>query len=213
MRVYGYGTPDVDPRLALNFYTDKDYLAETGQAVNDGATDKDLEYMPLAVQVDFPASSDPHAVKCAGARMKKYEFDKGTTGQYCFNNDLVIWRFADALLLKAEAEYRLGDTASALATVNEVRQRCGAKNRTALTLNDILDERMIELAWEGTRRQDQIRFCTFTQPTADRYVGVTHNASSGNYNDDKQGYTCVYPIPYAVLNLNESLKQNPGYSK
>lgn len=213
MRVHGYGTPDVDPRLALNFYTDKDYMAGTGQAVNDGATDKDLEYMPLAVRVDFPAGSDPHAVKCAGARMKKYEFDKGTTGQYCFNNDLVIWRFADALLLKAEAEYRLGDAASALATVNEVRQRSGAKDRTALTLNDILDERMIELAWEGTRRQDQIRFCTFTQPTADRYVGVTHNASAGNYNDDKQGYTCVYPIPYAVLNLNGSLKQNPGYSK
>ena len=213
MLVYGYGTANPDPRLKLNFYTDKDYMEETGKAVEDGATGKDLEYMPLAVKVDFSAADDPHAMKCAGARMKKYEFDKSTTQQYSFNNDLVIWRYADALLLKAEAEYRMGNKAEALTIVNEVRGRVAATPRTELTLNDILDERMLELAWEGVRRQDQIRFCTFTEPTADRFNGVTHNASAGDYNDDTQGYTMVYPIPYAVLNLNKKLGQNPGYTK
>lgn len=213
MLVYGYGTANPDPRLKLNFYTDKDYMEETGKAVEDGATGKDLEYMPLAVKVDFTATDDPHAMKCAGARMKKYEFDKSTTQQYSFNNDLVIWRYADALLMKAEAEYRMGNKAKALTIVNEVRGRVAATFRTELTLNDILDERMLELAWEGVRRQDQIRFCTFTEPTADRFKGVTHNASAGDYNDDTQGYTMVYPIPYAVLNLNKKLHQNPGYTK
>ena len=213
MLVYGYGTANPDPRLKLNFYTDKDYMEETGKAVEDGATGKDLEYMPLAVKVDFSAADDPHAMKCAGARMKKYEFDKSTTQQYSFNNDLVIWRYADALLLKAEAEYRMGNKAEALTIVNEVRARVAATPRTELTLNDILDERMLELAWEGVRRPDQIRFCTFTEPTADRFKGVTHNASAGDYNDDTQGYTMVYPIPYAVLNLNKKLDQNPGYTK
>lgn len=213
MQVYGYGTANPDPRLKLNFYTDKDYMEETGKAVEDGATGKDLEYMPLAVKVDFSAADDPHAMKCAGARMKKYEFDKSTTQQYSFNNDLVIWRYADALLLKAEAEYRMGNKAEALTIVNEVRGRVAATPRTELTLNDILNERMLELAWEGVRRQDQIRFCTFTEPTADRFKGVTHNASAGDYNDDTQGYTMVYPIPYAVLNLNKKLGQNPGYTK
>lgn len=213
MLVYGYGTATPDPRLKLNFYTDKDYMEETGKAVEDGATDKDLEYMPMAVKVDFSAADDPHAMKCAGARMKKYEFDKSATQQYSFNNDLVIWRYADALLLKAEAEYRMGNKAEALTIVNEVRGRVAATPRTELTLNDILDERMLELAWEGVRRPDQIRFCTFTEPTADRFKGVTHNASAGDYNDDTQGYTMVYPIPYAVLNLNKKLNQNPGYTK
>ncbi len=213
MLVYGYGTANPDPRLKLNFYTDKDYMEETGKAVEDGATGKDLEYMPLAVKVDFTATDDPHAMKCSGARMKKYEFDKSTTQQFSFNNDLVIWRYADALLLKAEAEYRMGNKAEALTIVNEVRGRVAATPRTELTLNDILDERMLELAWEGVRRQDQIRFCTFTEPTADRFKGVTHNASAGDYNDDTQGYTMVYPIPYAVLNLNKKLHQNPGYTK
>ena len=213
MLVYGYGTANPDPRLKLNFYTDKDYMEETGKAVEDGATGKDLEYMPLAVKVDFTATDDPHAMKCSGARMKKYEFDKSTTQQFSFNNDLVIWRYADALLLKAEAEYRMGNKADALTIVNEVRSRAAATPRTELTLNDILNERMLELAWEGVRRQDQIRFCTFTEPTADRFKGVTHNASAGDYNDDTQGYTMVYPIPYAVLNLNKKLNQNPGYTK
>ena len=213
MLVYGYGTANPDPRLKLNFYTDKDYMEETGKPVEDGATDKPLEYMPLAVKVDFTAADDPHAMKCSGARMKKYEFDKSTTQQYSFNNDLVIWRYADALLLKAEAEYRMDNKAEALTIVNEVRARVAATPRTELTLNDILDERMLELAWEGVRRQDQIRFCTFTEPTADRFKGVTHNASAGDYNDDTQGYTMVYPIPYAVLNLNKKLGQNPGYTK
>ena len=213
MLVYDYGTANPDPRLKLNFYTDKDYMEETGKAVEDGATGKDLEYMPLAVKVDFSADDDPHAMKCAGARMKKYEFDKSTTQQYSFNNDLVIWRYADALLLKAEAAYRMGNKAEALTIVNEIRARVAATPRTELTLNDILDERMLELAWEGVRRPDQIRFCTFTEPTVDRFNGVTHNASAGDYNDDTQGYTIVYPIPYAVLNLNKNLKQNPGYTK
>ena len=191
MLVYGYGTANPDPRLKLNFYTDKDYMEETGKAVEDGATGKDLEYMPLAVKVDFSADDDPHAMKCAGARMKKYEFDKSTTQQYSFNNDLVIWRYADALLLKAEAAYRMGNKAEALTIVNEIRARVAATPRTELTLNDILDERMLELAWEGVRRPDQIRFCTFTEPTVDRFNGVTHNASAGDYNDDTQGYTIV----------------------
>lgn len=213
MLVYDYGTDNPDPRLKLNFYTDKDYMEETGKAVEDGATGKDLEYMPMAVKVDFSAADDPHAMKCAGARMKKYEFDKSATQQYSFNNDLVIWRYADVLLLKAEAEYRMGNKAEALTIVNEVRARVAATPRTELTLNDILNERMLELAWEGVRRPDQIRFCTFTEPTADRFKGVTHNASAGDYNDDTQGYTMVYPIPYAVLNLNKKLDQNPGYTK
>ena len=96
--------------------------------------------------------------------------------------------------------------------INQIRARVNADPRTSLVLNDILDERMLELAWEGTRRQDQVRFCTFTQPSADRYVGVWHNASAGDFNNDTQGYTNVYPIPYSVLNLNKNLSQNPGYA-
>lgn len=212
MKVMGYKESDEDPRLRLNYWVEQEYTQQTGKIVDDGVGGP-LTYKPLAVKVDFDNNADKHDVKCAGARFKKYEYDPTAAAQGQYNNDLVIWRYSDAVLMKAEAEYRLGNTADALTLVNQIRSRAHAAARTSLTLNDILNERMIELAWEGVRRQDQIRFCTFTQPTADRYPNVWHNASAGDYNDDTQGYTCVYPIPYEVLNLNKNLHQNPGYTK
>lgn len=211
MNVYGYGTADVDPRLKLNYYTDKDYMEDTGKAVEDGATGQDLEYLPLKPQVDFPAGANAHDVKCAGARMKKYQLDLTSSTNGITNNDLVVWRYADALLLKGEAEYRLGNTGAALAAINTVRARVGAPALTSLTLNVISNERLKELAWEGVRRMDAIRYGIFTQPTKDRYEGVWHNAVAGNYLNDTQGYTTIYPIPYDVMSLNKNLKQNPGY--
>lgn len=212
MKVMGYKESDEDPRLRLNYWVEQEYTQQTGKIVDDGVGGP-LTYKPLAVKVDFDNNADKHDVKCAGARFKKYEYDPTAAAQGQYNNDLVIWRYGDAVLMKAEAEYRLGNTADALTLVNQIRSRAHAAARTSLTLNDILNERMIELAWEGVRRQDQIRFCTFTQPTVDRYPNVWHNASAGDYNDDTQGYTCVYPIPYEVLNLNRNLHQNPGYTK
>jgi hypothetical protein len=214
MNTLHYGKTDQDPRLSLNYYTGTDYIKDTGnKLVNDGATDKNLEYLPLSVVVDFKAGSDAHIVKCAGARFKKYEFDKSSSILGDINNDLVIMRYGDALLMKAEAEYRMGEKGKALTDINIIRNRVGATERTILTLNDILDERAAELAWEGVRRQDEIRFCTFTQPTADRYAGVWHNAVADDYKNDTQGYTVVFPIPYTVINLNNNLSQNPGYLK
>ena len=223
MHVHGlYKDSDLDsadPRLTLNYYTYKDYADECG-IVGDGATSMDLEYLPLEARVDYNTDmqkvegwSDTqlaHIVKCGGARFKKYEFDKTSTIMGDINNDLVIWRYADAVLMKAEAEYRLGKT-TALSTLNEVRNRVGATPRTAITLQTILDERLMEFGWEDSRRTDQVRFGTWTDPTEDRYAGVSHNASAGGWNQDNQGYTCVFPIPQSVLDLNTNLKQNPGY--
>ena len=216
MKVMGYGTEDQDPRVDLFFYTGMDYVNETGTTVDDGVGGV-LEYLPLEAQVDYPKEGEsdkdfktPHVVKCGGARLKKYQFDLTCQTWGVCNNDLVIFRYADALLMKAEAEYRNG-TGSPLEHINAVRNRVGATPLSSLTLNDILNERMMEMAWEGVRRQDQIRFCTFTQPTADRYKGVWKNAIVNDYLDDTEGWTCVYPLPSSVLSLNTNLKQNPGY--
>ena len=210
----------VDSRLTLNYYTYMDYSSECGN-VEDGATGQTLEYLPLHARVDYNTTMQQkegwndtelaHIVKCGGARMKKYEFDASSTIQGDNNNDLVVWRYADALLNKAEALYRLGNKAEALEAINTVRERAGAKALVEMDLNTLLEERMIEFAWEDSRRTDQVRFCTWTEPTIDRYPGVSHNASASDWNVDTQGYTCVFPIPQSVLDLNKNLKQNPGY--
>ncbi|MER8245166.1 RagB/SusD family nutrient uptake outer membrane protein, partial [Acinetobacter baumannii] len=59
-------------------------------------------------------------MKWAGARVKKLELDKtdkNTMWAHYTNADFVVYRYADALLLAAEAQYRLGNISEALTLV------------------------------------------------------------------------------------------------
>lgn len=85
--------------------------------------------------------------------MSKYEVDNTTSSYLNHNNDKVFWRYADALLLAAEAKVRMGQSGDA--EVNEIRDRVQAGQKSNVTLQDILDERMLEFSYEGMRRQDQ----------------------------------------------------------
>jgi hypothetical protein len=109
-----------------------------------------------------------------------------------------LFRYADVLLMEAEALIRNGHDGSA--PFSKVRERAGACEREA-TMENILDERLMEFAWEGWRRNDLIRFGKFTRSYSDR--PALENESSG--------YTTVFPIPGNVLLYNQSMKQNPGY--
>jgi hypothetical protein len=162
--------------------------------LDDGTTV--LEYMPWEVALDV---SDSPYQKTAGARMKKYEVDPtGTKDGKLMENDIVLFRYADALLMKSEAEVRNGEDGDA--ELNEVRSRVRASYRKA-TLANLLDERLLELAWEGWRRQDLIRFGAFTRA----YNSRPKLANESN------GYTTVFPIPEKVRLKNTQLTQNPGY--
>ena len=84
--------------------------------------------------------------------------------------------------------------------MNAVRNRVGMPSREA-TLDNILDERLLELVWEGWRRQDMIRFGTYNK------AYDIHTPSDA----DKKRYTTVFPIPEKARELNSNLEQNPGY--
>lgn len=210
MNVFKFGTPDEDPRCELTYFTNT-VTGPDGKLVYtewDGQKIP-LRYEPMKPKVYMDAA-DGIQVKIAGARMSKYAFDQNAQeGGVLHGNDCVIFRYADALLMKAEAKIRLGQSGDG--EVNQVRNRVGAKPAQNVNLDKLLDERMLELAWEGVRRQDLIRFGRFTQATADRYVGVKHSASSLDYQEDKTGYTTVFSIYADILSLNPNLTQNPGY--
>lgn len=131
--------------------------------------------------------------------MKKYEVDsQGTKDGKLSDNDIVLFRYADALLMKSEAKVRNGENGDS--ELNEVRRRVGMPERKA-TLENILAERQLELAWEGWRRQDLVRFGWFTRTYSSR----------PQLAQEENGYTTVFPIPDNVLTLNKQLTQNPGY--
>lgn len=194
MNLFGFGTANVDPRLDLCFFTGR-VLGPDGNYVKgeDGTTD--FAYDPMAVHLKMGGTDQE---KRAGARWKKYELDPlfQGNGEYV-HNDYVLFRFADVVLMKAEAELRLGNDAAALTLVNTIRDRVGAPDRTSLSLSDLLDERTLELSWEGWKRNDMIRLGTFNNAMTDRL--------------QSEPYRIVFPVPQNVLASNGNLTQNPGY--
>lgn len=208
MKVFKYGTDEQDPRMDMTFFYGPVFV--DGKPIDAGLGDgAQLCYNPMDVVVDFKEDVPNQILKFAGARMSKYEVDNTTSSYLNHNNDKVFWRYADALLLAAEAKVRMGQSGDA--EVNEIRDRVQAGQKSNVTLQDILDERMLEFSYEGMRRQDQIRFGTYTEPTTERYAGVHHNVATGDYVVDNTGFTTVFPIPTSVLELNTKLTQNPGY--
>ena len=179
-----------DPRLEMSFFTGKVKGADGQLIVVDG---QEFAYDPDRIAMDLSGSDED---KRAGARWAKYELDPNSlaNGQLV-HNDYVLFRYADVVLMKAEAKVRLGQNGDA--ELKEVRDRVGASNRAA-TLDNILDERMLELSWEGFRRQDLVRFGKYTQANQHR------TTASG-------AFRVVFPIPEAVLNKNVNLTPNPGY--
>lgn len=193
MAVNGFGTETPDARLDMNFYTGKVEVDGKYVTMEDGTP---LEYKPLAVEKNLTAS--PY-LETAGARMKKYEVDRTAYSDGRMpNNDIVLYRYADVLLMKSEAKVRNGESGDE--EMNAVRSRVGMPSLSA-TLDNILNERLLELVWEGWRRQDMIRFGTY----CNQYD--IHTPSEA----DKKGYTTVFPIPEKARELNTNLKQNPGY--
>ena len=193
MRTFGYGTNHVDNRYAYNLYSDTVRVDGNIIRLENG---QPLVYVPLAVE---PTLTNSPYIKTAGARMAKYEVDRTAFNDgKSPDNDIVLFRYADVLLMKAEAEVRNGENGDR--ELNLVRSRSGMGYRTA-TLDNILAERLMELMWEGWRRNDLIRFDRFHQSYDQRTAPAT----------EADRHTIVFPIPSRALDLNEKLKQNKGY--
>lgn len=193
VRAYGYATPQEDSRFALNFFSDTVRVDGKLIYLDNG---RPLVYSPLEAKLDL--SGSPYE-KTAGARMSKYAIDRTaySDGQLQ-NNDIVLFRYADVLLMMAEANIRNGEDGSA--ELNQVRARVGMGARPA-TLDNVLQERLLELMWEGWRRQDLIRFRRFTAAYDER----------PQLAGESSGYTTVFPIPNKARELNKNLKQHTGY--
>lgn len=131
-------------------------------------------------------------------------------------------RYAEVLLLAAEANLEAGNTQLALQDLNQVRERAKLADKTSITLADIQTEKRLELCGEGTRYQDLVRWGIAYDklksqgekcPTCDSNGNVTYTS----YNSDpekygfKQGKHELLPYPGTEIRLNSAIKQNPGW--
>lgn len=166
-----------------------------------GVALKDRKGNPLIFTRELKLQeTDPTTLEVTGIRVVKYPPDltsKESRNSNNASNDYVFLRYADVLLMKAEAMLRTGDAAGALIIVNDLRVKRGATPFAALTLDNLIDERGREMYWEGWRREDLIRFGKFLdtwqlKPSDDpKYL--------------------LFPIPTSDLSVNKNLVQNTGY--
>lgn len=130
-----------------------------------------------------------------GLRVVKYLINPAQFSEP--GTDFIFFRYADALLMKAEAHFRKGETGQALGIVGQIRAHRGASPLPGITEQDLLDERGRELYWEGLRRPDQVRFGAFTQEWEQKPPSGAHNV--------------MFPIPQRALDTNPDLVQTVGY--
>lgn len=130
-----------------------------------------------------------------GIRPQKYLPDVSNLDKP--ENDYVLFRYADALLMKAEAIAR-GGSGSIGTIQTDLQTRVGISTPMDLsTLAGIYTARATELWGEGWRRNDMIRFGKYTtaRPTM----------------TNTDAYRVLLPVPNSAL-LNPNIKQNPGYT-
>ena len=219
---HGDGTPNTvidttqDQRIGGRFYpgvTDQSGLRPgllAGLQKNEaGVGEVDRHGNPLAFTpaVDL-VETDINTLEVTGIRIVKYPPDYAAYNGGNQRNQLQIFRYADVLLMMAEAKLRQAtpDDAGALALVNQIRTARGASTWTSITLvntsnvddpNTLLAERGRELYWESWRRQDLIRFGVFLVPWALKPA------------DDPK--FLLFAIPSDQIIANPNLKQNEGY--
>lgn len=132
-----------------------------------------------------------------GARLDKYQWN--ATDSWERDNDWVLMRYAEVLMMQGEAYYRLGYTQTALTYINQVRTRAGLPGLATLDDTSLDREWLHEFAFEGIRRTVNIRFGTYFNEWWQKGA------------DAPDRHTGIYPIPAEERAKNPNLKQNPGY--
>ncbi|KAA5540559.1 RagB/SusD family nutrient uptake outer membrane protein [Adhaeribacter rhizoryzae] len=194
------GTPVIIKTTNVGF--DKDYKGPNPTA----AVNWHLEIFPNLI-LENEASMDignDQLSQAYGVRSIKYAPDPNSATDRHQNNDIPIFRLADIMLMKAEAILRGatattvgGELQTTVILVNKIRARVNAPLVTDIDLPGLLEERARELAWEGWRRNDLIRFGQFEKPYG--------------FKTDSDPNKRIYPIPATERSLNPNLTQNPGY--
>jgi hypothetical protein len=220
--IYDENTPydNRDPRMmATVMYTGNSYILADGSEVVINAD-------PGQGRDGFGVSSD---VTATGYYIKKYWDNTYRASLYSGLNPIII-RYADILLMHAEAVAELGNFNSSTwdMTIKPIRQRAGFTNAAAVEfpaasqselIQIIRNERRTELALEGHRHKDIFRWKIADEVLNGWSHGIKTNDAVGTDNgyvrienrkfDANKHY--LWPIPQAERDLNQNLSQNPNW--
>jgi SusD family. len=146
------------------------------------------------------------------------EFISG--GWMSSHNNIRYMRYAEALLLAAEAHVMNGTSDKALTYVNQIRTRAKLSPLTSVTMDNVMLEKRLELCGEATRYQDMQRWGIAASLLKDQGKKTPWFSSTGTvrwveYNSGNGGYKTgkheLLPFPETEIQLNPNIKQNTGW--
>ena len=208
-------------------------MFKTPWVYNNNFAMPDIEGLDQTIENAFDPADlvyDPTvmcAVRNAGKWRRETVYEKQMSAKSLYTTiNFPILRYADVLLMYAEAinEYAGAPDDQAKEAIREIRKRTGVKTDESLlgdyrSFRDLVrNERGRELAFEGLRKWDLIRWGTFVekmhnagtnQPTENKYRNVSYtNYASANYANVTARHIYL-PIPTKELAVNHALRQNP----
>ncbi len=140
---------------------------------------------------------DGHIRVKYGTRMDETSGDGGAVPELNYGTNLRLLRYADVLLMAAEAYHMAGDDASAATYLNQVRSRANLDAYTGDIMEAIMAERQMELCFEGVRYLDLIRWGKAPEKLGPMgFIAGKHE---------------VYPIPADEMRTNNKAVQNNNY--
>ena len=131
--------------------------------------------------------------------------------------NLKMMRYAEVLLLAAEAQFKAGNTGKALEYINQIRTRAQESLLSSVTLDDIKAEKRLELCNEAVRYQDLIRWGDAQSAMANQGKEIpsfTTNGVQWNFKNETYGFkekNNLLPIPLKEIELNPNMTKNAGW--
>ncbi|MDR1370189.1 MAG: RagB/SusD family nutrient uptake outer membrane protein [Dysgonamonadaceae bacterium] len=218
--------PD-DNRYSDNFVSGPQFtIAGEPILISSGSAEFIGKPMDFVNEINSIAQSEQHQ----GIRFEKYEIGLGSSN--CLNNDFVVFRYADVLMMKAECLLRTGRADEAAAIVTEVRRRAftGAPEKAVVTGAELLAGSVYDYGIRDNRSDPKntfeggadIKYGRFLDELAWEFnqegrrrqdlirFGVYTEKSWFSHTPNGD-YRTLFPIPRREIDANGNLKQNPGY--
>jgi tetratricopeptide (TPR) repeat protein len=210
-------TTNYGPELLLPYSLTGDTWAKFNVATNDliAAYRAQSDTVRLNASIYFGLPEDSIAIPppyTDHTLPVPYSYKWKQAAGYNSPDDEILIRLADIILLKAEALNSTGQTAQAIPLINQIRARVNLPATTASAQSDvataILNERRLELALEGWRWTDLLRFGTqYTINLMNSQADPSGNPLNYNVTQNK----LLFPVPQSEMDLDQNLTQNPGY--
>jgi hypothetical protein len=178
-----------------------------------------------AIFMEYTGRNDQGEILDYGLSMKKYIGSINSENNRIYDSDVIVWRYAEVLLMMAEIENKLGNNAGVKQYMDEVRSRAYGSNfneSAAFTPGSygenelaILRERDKEFVGEGKRWFDVVRMQDDSGKSLVFATAANYKHMDSDFDQpvlaESKAYMILWPIDVTTLNNDPKLENNPGY--